>query len=92
MESFGVYLDLQEDTLNDYTVSVSEIEQSKQVPKTETINPWPFQTKKKFPNSYYNKYIKIVAYDIRNHMTNRMLLLFHLIQEQNKIDLLLASK
>ena len=46
MESFGVYLDLQEDTLNDYTVSVSEIEQSKQVPKTETINPWPVQTKK----------------------------------------------
>ena len=33
MESFGVYLDLQEDTLNNYTVSVSEIEQSKQVPK-----------------------------------------------------------
>lgn len=35
MESFGVYLDLQEDTLNNYTVSVFEIEQSKQVPKTE---------------------------------------------------------
>lgn len=46
MESFGVYLDLQEDTLNNYTVSVSEIEQSKQVPKTEKKNHWPFQTKK----------------------------------------------
>lgn len=91
MESFGVYLDLQEDTLNDYTVSVSEIEQSKQVPKNREKNPWPFQTKK-FPNSYCNKYIKIVVYDIRNHMTNRMLLHFHLIQEQNKIDLLLAYK
>ena len=46
MKSFGVYLDLQEDTLSNYTVSVFEIEQSKQVPKTEKKNPWPFQTKK----------------------------------------------
>lgn len=33
MDPLGVHLDLQEDFLGNYTVSVSETEQSKQAPK-----------------------------------------------------------
>lgn len=35
MEPFGVHPDLQEDILDNYTVSASETEQSKQASKTE---------------------------------------------------------
>lgn len=35
MEPFGVHRDLQEDILDNYTVSASETEQSKQASKTE---------------------------------------------------------
>lgn len=39
MEPLGVHWDLQEDILDNYTVSASETEQSKQASKTEKKNP-----------------------------------------------------
>lgn len=51
MEPFGVHPDLQEDILDNYTVSASETEQSKQASKTEKkkilLAVRPFQAKTK---------------------------------------------
>lgn len=56
MEALGVHLHLQEDFLDNYTISVSEIEQNKHVPRTGVCvwgNPSFSQAiKKQTPNFY----------------------------------------
>lgn len=54
MEALGVHLHLQEDFLDNYTISVSEIEESKHVPRTGVGgNPSFSQAIKKQASNFY---------------------------------------